>query len=67
MFTDPLSRTCVKICNMTLGFFGDPLTKRCVIDCNTTYADNTTGRCVATCPRIPQFYYGNPINNKCVL
>ena len=52
---------------MTLGYLGDPITKRCVIDCNTTYADNTTGRCVATCPRIPQFYYGNPINSKCVL
>jgi len=52
---------CYFVC-MTANFYRDPQNKRsCQSSCSFTpekqYADNTTYRCVSTCPTYPMQYY----------
>lgn len=65
-----LNKTCVAAASCSTGttvpYFGDDLSNRCVTSCPTganTYADSTTGRCLAVCS--PTFY-SDPTTLKCV-
>lgn len=50
VFADPVSRTCAKECNTTLGYFGDTPSRRCVLKCPTGYGNFATKQCTDTCP-----------------
>ena len=60
-YKDLLSYTCMTECLPT--FYGDPLTNDCRQTCSaaTLFADNSTGRCVGTCPEDPDFYGYNRV------
>ena len=56
LFADPLTRTCVPVCNIEKGYYGEltnPV-RKCILNCNANfYADNITKTCVSKCPDVP--------------
>lgn len=66
-FADPISKRCVFVCNITLGYYGDPTTGLCTTICDVAnpYKDNSTQRCVSVCPSNPDYYAHIP-SSTCV-
>jgi hypothetical protein len=66
-FADPLTRTCVSICDSAQGLYGYQGDWRCYERCPSGYGNPLTSQCVAVCPRFPRFYYGDNMTRTCVL
>ena len=65
-FADPVTRTCIFECNMTLGYYGNTSSHRCVLECaDGFYADLSTGDCVSQCPDVPTPTFGDPLSKTC--
>lgn len=65
-YADPLTRTCVSLCNVTAGYYGYQLDKRCYLTCPLGYGNPTTSKCTAICPESPIRMFADNSTMTCV-
>ena len=69
LLADPITRTCLLLCNITLGYYGELTSpvRRCVLHCNANwFKNNDTAMCVNQCPNFPSKLFGDPTSTMCV-